>query len=53
MAAFWLGAEPCIEKQTTTLVSPAFDAALDRSGNIVLSAKNSKPATGKGGGNGR
>jgi N-methylhydantoinase A len=36
-----------IESQTTTLVSPAFDAVLDRVGNIVLTSKSSKRATGK------
>jgi N-methylhydantoinase A len=42
-----------IENQTTTLVSPAFDAVLDRVGNIVLTSKSSKRATGKGASNGR
>jgi N-methylhydantoinase A len=50
-----------IESQTTTLVSPAFDAALDRVGNIVLTSKSSKRPTnkvagkvgGKGASNGR
>ena len=36
-----------IESQTTTLVSPAFDAALDRVGNIVLTSKSSKRAGSK------
>jgi N-methylhydantoinase A len=41
-----------IESQTTTLVSPAFDAALDRVGNIVLTSKSSKRTAGKSIGNG-
>ncbi len=36
-----------IESQTTTLVSPSFDAAVDRAGNIVLTSNISKRATGK------
>jgi len=50
---FIAGPALIIEKQTTTLVSPGFDAALDRVGNIVLSAKSSKRVTGKGAGNGK
>ena len=46
-----------IESQTTTLVSPAFDAALDQVGNLVLTSKSSKRVTkklvGKGASNGR
>jgi len=48
---FIIGPALIIEKQTTTLVSPGFDAVLDRIGNIVLTAKTRKRATGKGAGN--
>jgi len=41
---FIIGPALIIEKQTTTLVSPGFDAALDRVGNIVLTAKSNKRA---------
>ena len=50
---FVIGPALIIEKQTTTLVSPGFDATLDRIGNIVLTTKTSKRATGKGAGNGK
>lgn len=50
---FIIGPALIIEKQTTTLVSPGFDAALDRVGNIVLTSKSNKRATGKGAGNGK
>lgn len=39
-----------IESQTTTLVSPAFDATLDRVGNIVLTSSHNKRASSKGAG---
>jgi N-methylhydantoinase A len=50
---FIAGPALIIEKQTTTLVSPGFDAAFDRIGNIVLTSKSSKRATGKGARNGK
>ena len=37
-----------IERQTTTLVSPGFDALLDRIGNIVMNAKTTRQAGAKG-----
>ena len=49
---FIIGPALIIEKQTTTLVSPSFDATLDRIGNIVLTAKGNRRITGKGDGNG-
>jgi len=50
---FITGPALIIEKQTTTLVSPAFDAVLDRVGNIILTSKSNQRATGKGAGNGK
>jgi len=41
---FIAGPALIIEKQTTTLVSPGFDAALDRVGNIVMTSKSNKQA---------
>jgi len=45
---FIAGPALIIEKQTTTLVSPGFDAALDRVGNIVLTSKSNKQANSNG-----
>jgi N-methylhydantoinase A len=45
---FIAGPALIIESQTTTLVSPAFDATLDRVGNIVLTSRHNKRASSKG-----
>ena len=50
---FIAGPALIIESQTTTLVSPAFDATLDRVGNIVLTTRHNKRAASKGAGHGR
>ena len=39
---FIAGPALIIESQTTTLVSPAFDALVDRVGNLVLTSKPNK-----------
>jgi N-methylhydantoinase A len=50
---FITGPALIIEQQTTTLVSPNFDAAIDRIGNIVLTAKSSRRTAGRRADNGK
>ena len=43
---FIVGPALIIEAQTTTLVSPGFDAVVDRAGNIIMTAKATKRRAG-------
>jgi N-methylhydantoinase A len=45
---FIAGPALIIESQTTTLVSPAFDATLDRVGNIILTLRRNRRANSTG-----